>query len=249
LPERPVAVRYVVVAAAACPGLGPQVVLQARFALAVRLPAVRLWAEPPIREAFRLLAAVFESAAQPRAAGLSEAVVAACRPRMAGFAAQARRLAEPEVLAQQAAPQPVAAAGLDVSAQPRAAHAAGVPEAVARGAAEEPLPEVEARVGAAVRRPEAVARAGVAEQRPEAAAQAAAVRQPAGAVLDAAVQQREVRDARAAALPSAGAFHPCPARLSLAPAAAERFVRAMQRPRIASPSERSWQAAQDEVLS
>jgi hypothetical protein len=140
---------------------------------------------------------------------------------------------------------------LDVSAQPRAAHAAGVPEAVARGAAEEPLPEVEARVGAAVRRPEAVARAGVAEQRPEAAAQAGAeaVRQPAGVVLDAAVQQRAVRDARAAALPSAGAFHPCPARLSLAPAAAERFARAMQRPRIASPSERSWQAAQDEVLS
>ncbi len=109
------------------------------------------------------------------------------------------------------------------AAQPVAAAEQG--EAVAPGAAEEPLREAAERVEAAAPRPEAVVRAGVAE-----VARRQAARDAAG------VRQREVRDAPAAALPSAApwVFHPARVLPWPAPSPAAQFARAMERLRIAS---------------
>jgi len=97
------------------------------------------------------------------------------------------------------------------AAQPVAAAEQG--EAVAPGAAEEPQREAAERVEAAALRLEAVVRGAAAG-----------------------VLQREVQDARAAALPSAApwVFHPARVLPWPAPSPAAQFARAMERLRIAS---------------
>jgi len=191
--------------------------------------------------------AEFESAAQRRAARSREAAVVYL-PQLAESAAQARRSAAPEPSVQQAAALlPEEPAALDVGAVlPRVAeHAAVAPEAAQRAAAGEQVaaeasawaavqrPGAAVRVGAAAPRPEAVVPGGVAaeEARPQEARDAAEVPQQAGEL------QREVRDAQAAALPSAApwVFHQAQALPWPAPSPAAQFARAMQRLQIASP--------------
>jgi hypothetical protein len=162
--------------------------------------------------------AAFEPAEQPPVAGsMPEAMMALQRRAVAAparsvaeagsRARQARRLAESEASAAQAAAVLPAAWDaavvlLRAEAQPAARDVAEAPrqeaEAEARDVAAVPRPEEEAaaRVVAAVRRPEAAAQAGVAE----------VARQP--AARDAAgVLRRAARGAQA--LPSAAVFPPC----------------------------------------
>jgi hypothetical protein len=236
LPERrseshcPAAVRHA--ARVAHPSRGSRVV--AEFESAERRRAVR-----PVPKATALhprveaeAAVEFESAEQPRVAGsMPEAKVlqrrAAAAPGSArsfaeAGARQARRLAESEPSAAQAA-----------AVLPAASDAAVVllrAEAAAPDVVEAPRQEAEARDVAAVLRPEeeAEVRVGAAVLRPEAAAQAGVAevaRQPAARDA-AAVLRRAARGAQA--LPSAAVL-PCRLRVRLAPQPAARFARAMKR--------------------
>jgi hypothetical protein len=116
--------------------------------------------------------------------------------------------------------------------------AAAVPQPAAERAAAVVQRQAAARVAAGVLRQAAV-QAAVAERQPEAA--------PGGA----GVLLRGARGEPLAARPSAAAWAAplCLQVARLAPSAAARFARAMRGLRIALPSERSWQAARDEVLS
>jgi ribonuclease E len=182
----------------------------------------------------------FESAAQRRAAGSTQQAVV-YRPQVAAeLAAQGQRSAESEAsVAQAAALLPEEPEALDVWAVlRRAEHAAEAPKAaqpvavaeqaevVAPGAAVEPQREAAVRVEAAAPQPEAVVRAVAAE-----VARRREARDAAG------VLHREVRDARAAALPSAApwVFHQAQAPPWPARSPAAQFARAMKRLRIASP--------------
>ena len=178
--------------------------------------------------------AAFESAEPPRVAGsMPEAMMAlqrraAAAPESArSFAeagSQARRLAESEASAAQAAVVlPAAWDAVAAALQRVAAHAEVAPrrEEAVRDVAEAPRQAAEVRVGVAVPRPEAAAQAGVAE----------VARQPAARDA-AAVLRLAARGAQA--LPSAAVL-PCRLRVRLAPQPAARFARAMKRLRIASP--------------
>jgi len=175
-------------------------------------------------------AVAFESAEQPRVAGsMPEAAVlqrrAAVAPGSArSFAeagAQARRLAESEPSAAQAAVLPGESAVQAAAALLRAEHAvvAPRPEAAARDVAEVPRREEAVRDVAEAPRQEAAARVGAAVLRPEEVAALAGVaevaRQPAGRDA-AAVPRRAARGAQA--LPSAAVLpFPCRLRVRLAP--------------------------------
>jgi hypothetical protein len=155
----------------------------------------------------------------------------------------AQRSAELEASGQQAAaPLPEEPEALDVGAAllRGAEHAAVAPEAAQRGAAVQRV-AAEASAWAAVQRPGAAVRVGAAAPRLEAvvpggAAAGVARRQEARAAAAGELQQ-EVRDARAAALPSAApwVFHQAQALPWPAPSPAAQFARAMPRLQIASP--------------
>jgi len=209
--HRPGAVRYA--ARVAHPCRGSRVV--AEFESAERRRAAR-----PVPKAMALrppvvaeVMAAFESAEQPRVAGSVPEAMMALQRRAAAAPArsfaeagseaqQARRLAESEASAPQAAA--VLPAAWDAAVVLLRAEEA--PQVAARDVAEAPRQEAEVRVGAAVPRPEeAAAQAGVAEvARPPAARDAAAV------------LRRAARGARA--LPSAAVLpFPCRLRVRLAP--------------------------------
>jgi hypothetical protein len=169
-------------------------------------------------------------------------------------AAQARRSAEPEVLAGRAVARlPEESAARDVVAvPPRVAGHAGVAAEAALDAAEAPRPEAAAWVAAAVPRLEAAAARGAAGvlQQGAAVQAGAVVLQPAAAAVQAGVAVRppEARDAAAVLRPAApGAraagrplvvplvFRRDPALPWPAPSPAARFAHAMERLQIASP--------------
>ena len=223
----PGAVRHA--ARVAYPSRGSRVV--AEFESEERRRAVRPVKAMALRPRVVAEAAEFESAEQPRVAGSVPEAMMALQRRAAAAPArsfaeagseaqQARRLAESEASAPQAAA--VLPAAWDAAVVLLRAEEA--PQVAARDVAEAPRQEAEVRVGAAVPRPEeAAAQAGVAEvARPPAARDAAAV------------LRRAARGARA--LPSAAVLpFPCRLRVRLAPQPAARFARAMKRLRIASP--------------
>jgi len=171
-------------------------------------------------------AVAFESAEQPRVAGsMPEAAVlqrrAAVAPGSArSFAeagAQARRLAESEPSAAQAAVLPGESAVQAAAALLRAEHAvvAPRPEAAARDVAEVPRREEAVRDVAEAPRQAAEVRVGAAVPRPEARDVAEVARQPAARDA-AAVLRLAARGAQA--LPSAAVLpFPCRLRVRLAP--------------------------------
>jgi hypothetical protein len=184
--------------------------------------------------------AQFESVAQQRVARSMEAA-AVCHPQAAAEpAAQepAQRLAEPGASVVQAvALLPEEPEALDAGAVLRQAeHAAEAPKAAqpvaaaeqveAPGAAEEPQREVAERVEGVVPRLGVVARGVAAEVARRQAARDAVV-----------ALQREVRDARAAARPSAAPWvsHQAQAPPWPAPSPAVQFALAMQRQQTALP--------------
>ena len=204
----PGAVRHA--ARVAYPSRGSRVV--AEFESEERRRAVRPVKAMALRPRVVAEAAEFESAEQPRVAGSVPEAMMALQRRAAAAPArsfaeagseaqQARRLAESEASAPQAAA--VLPAAWDAAVVLLRAEEA--PQVAARDVAEAPRQEAEVRVGAAVPRPEAAAQAGVAEvARPPAARDAAAVLRLAA------------RGARA--LPSAAVLpFPCRLRVRLAP--------------------------------
>jgi len=200
---------------------------------AVAQPLVeRLWAVPASdAAAARQQAAevaASDAAVVPRQAAEVAVLVAAAGPQQAAEAAVLDVAAEPQQAAEVAV--------LDAAAEPQQAA-----EGAALVAAAEPQQAAEVAALDAAAGPQQVAVAAVpgvaAEPRPE-------------AVLDAAVllpAAQGVQAAATAGVSSAfrrGRHLPWPA-----PRRAGRFAHAMRRPQIASPSERSWQAARCEGLS
>jgi hypothetical protein len=156
--------------------------------------------------------------------------------------AQARRSAEPEVLAGRAVARlPEESAARDVVAvPPRAAGHAGVAAEAALDAAEAPRPEAAAWVATAVPRLEAAAArgaAGVLQQGAAVQAQAGVAVRPPEARDAAAVLRPAAPGARAAGRPLVVplVFRRDPALPWPAPSPAARFAHAMERLQIASP--------------
>jgi len=202
-------------------------VVAAEFESAERRRAVRPVKATALHPRVVAEAAVaFESAEQPRVAGsMPEAAVlqrrAAVAPGSArSFAeagAQARRLAESEPSAAQAAVLPGESAVQAAAALLRAEHAvvAPRPEAAARDVAEVPRREEAVRDVAEAPRQAAEVRVGAAVPRPEARDVAEVARQPAARDA-AAVLRLAARGAQA--LPSAAVLpFPCRLRVRLAP--------------------------------
>ena len=230
LPERrsesqcPGAVRHAV--RVAYPSRGSRVVVAAfesgELRRAVRpVPKAKALRPPVVAEPPQVAGSMPEAmmALQRRAAAAPESARS-----FAEAGSQARRLAESEASAAQAAVVlPAAWDAVAAALQRVAAHAEVAPrrEEAVRDVAEAPRQAAEVRVGVAVPVAAGAAQAGVAE----------VARQPAARDA-AAVLRLAARGAQA--LPSAAVL-PCRLRVRLAPQPAARFARAMKRLRIASP--------------